>query len=193
MALPVTSVASSAADFVYYESFLGPRFLQFTSYWFDVKGGAAAGQDGMVVASAKNTLWDAAVLYLLARRVVFQKPQPGTALHALFHASVDDPGLLAEFDQLLLANPETHEETVAFAHACLDFVEARLGLRPWHEFYGSLTTPELYRRYHQRLLALGWLAEDLGLPIPRSVESLQEGIRIRTEVERRVAEQEPVA
>jgi hypothetical protein len=192
MASPVTPVASSAADFVYYESFLGPRFLQFTSYWFDVKGGVDAGQDGMVVTSAKNTLWDAAVLYMLGRRVIFQKPQPGTALHGLFHASVDDPRLLAEFDQLLLANPETHEETAAFAHACLDFVNERLGLASWHELYGSLTSPELYHRYHRRLLALGRLAEDLGLPIPRSVESLQEGIRIRTEVERLVAEQ-PVA
>lgn len=192
MASPVTSLAASAADFVYYESFLGPRFLQFTSYWFDVKGGSDAGQDGMVVASAKNALWDAAVLYLLARRAVFQKPQPGTALHDLFHASVEDPDLLAEFDRLLLASPETHEETAAFAHACLDFVDDRLGLRPWHELYGSLTSPHLYHRYHQRLLALGRLAEDLGLQVPRSVESLQEGIRIRTEVERRVAEQ-PVA
>lgn len=189
MTSTVTPVASSAADFVYYESFLGPRFLQFTSYWFDVKGGVDAGQDGMVLASAKNTLWDAAVLYLLGRRVIFQKPQPGTALLARFHASVDDPDLRAEFDRLLLANPETHEETVTFAHACLDFVDERLGLRPWHELYGSLTSPELYRRYHQRLLALGQLAEDLELPVPRSVESLQEGIRIRTEVERLVAEQ----
>jgi hypothetical protein len=183
----ITATNSSAADFVYYESYLAPRFLQFSSYWFDVSGGLADGQDGMVLASAKNALWDGAALYLLTRRAVYQRIAAGTALHSLFSEVLGDGALLEEFDRLLLQNPDSHEETETFAQACLSFVDDRLGLRRWREFYGSLSTPELYGRYHQRILGLGKLAEEFGVSLPRSVEAVMEGIRIRKEVESRVA------
>jgi hypothetical protein len=188
MPQPITAVSSSAADFVSYESFLGPRFLEFSSFWYDLSGGIAAGQDGLVVASAKNTLWDGVLLYLLARRAVYQRVGPGPALRSVFAATVDDEALLAELDRLLLQNPGSHEEVASFAQACLDFVDERLGLRHWREFYGSLSTPGLYGRYHQRILGLGKLAEELGVSLPRPVESVMEGMRIRREIERRVAE-----
>jgi hypothetical protein len=187
MTQSISPTGSSAADFVYYESYLAPRFLEFSSYWYDISGGIESGQDGMVLASAKNTLWDGVVLYLLIRREVYQKPPPGTALRSLFRSVVEDDALQAELDALLLQNPGAHEEVVAFAEACLSFVDERLDLWRWREFYGSLSTPELYGRYHQRLLDLGRLAQDLGVALPRSVEAIREGIRIRTELERRVA------
>ncbi len=189
MSEPLTAANSSAADFVYYESFLAPRFLEFSSYWYDVTGGIANRQDGMVLASAKNALWDGAMMYLLTHRFVYQKPTPGAAMRAVFASAIEDEALLEEFDRLLLYRPESHEETVAFAEACLSFVDERLGLRPWREFYGSLSTPELYVRYHQRILGLGQLAEELDVSLPRSVEAVMEGIRIRTELERKVVGQ----
>jgi hypothetical protein len=70
----------------------------------------------------------------------------------------------------------------------LNFVDDRLGLKRCREFYGSLSTPELYGRYHQRLLDLGRLAAELDVSLPRSVEAVLEGIRIRGEVQRRAAE-----
>lgn len=184
----ITAAAASAADFVYYESYLAPRFLEFSSYWYDISGGIEAGQDGMVVASAKNAVWDGAALLLLTRRVVYQKPAGGTALRSLLDEAIDDRELLRELDALLLGNPATHEEVVAFADACLSLVDDRLGLVRWREFYGSLSTPELYGRYHQRLLDLGRLAAELDVSLPRSPEAVMEGIRIRGEVQRRVAE-----
>ena len=186
MTSPISSASSSAADFVYYESYLAPRFLEYSSYWYDVSGGIAAGQDGMTLASAKSAVWDGVSLYLLTKRVVFQKPAPGPALRSLFAEVAGDPGLVEEMDALLLGSPETHEETVAFAEACLAFADERLGLRAWREYYGSLSTPELYGRYHQRILDLGRMAGELGVSLPRSVEAVMEGIRIRTEVQRRV-------
>jgi hypothetical protein len=187
MTSPIICTSSSAADFVYYESYLAPRFLEYSSYWYDVSGGIAGGQDGMTLASARNAVWDGVSLYLLTRRLVFQKPAPGPALRSLFAEVAEDPSMVAEFDALLLANPQTHDETVVFAESCLRFADDRLGLRAWREFYGSLSTPELYGRYHQRILDLGRMAGEIGVTLPRSVEAVMEGIRIRTEVQRRVA------
>jgi len=189
MSSTMTTAASSAADFVFYESFLGPRCIEFSSFRYDVAGGLAAGQDGLVVASAKNALWDGVLLYLMLHRAVYQRITAGTALRALFAETVDDAALLREFNGLVLRDPDDHEEVEAFAGACFDFVEERLGLRRWLEFYGSLSTPEGYGRYHQRILGLGKLAEELGVSLPRPVESVMEGMRIRREIERRVAEQ----
>jgi hypothetical protein len=185
---PISAAAASAADFVYHESYVAPRFVEFSSYWYDISGGVSDGQDGMVQASAKNALWDGAALFLLTRRVIYQMPASKTALHSLLDEVVEDRALLRELDSLLLQNPGTHDEIVAFAEACLSFVDHRLGLKRWRDFYGSLSTPQLYGRYHQRLLDLGRLAEELNLALPRSVDAISEGIRIRGEVQRLVSE-----
>jgi len=148
MPFSLAAAAPSAAGFVSHESYLAPRFVEYSSYWYDIDGAIAAEQDGMALASAKNAVWDGLSLYLLVHQVVYQKAAPGTALRSLFRDSIDDEALQQELDALLLQNPATHEETAAFAEACLAFADDRLGLRSWREFYGGLSTPELYGRYH---------------------------------------------
>jgi hypothetical protein len=192
--MKVTPVGSSAADFVFFESAVAPRFVMASTYWYDIRGGITAGQDGMILASAKNALWDALALYLVTRRAIYQTPTSRTALHSLLAETVDkgllaetvDKGLLAEIDALLLGNPATYEEAVSFAEACLDFINDRLEMKRWRQRYGDLTSSEQLAAYHGRLLDLAKVGEELGFALPRPVEAVRERIEFRREIERRV-------
>lgn len=185
----ITAANSSTSDFLYCESYLAARFLELSTYWYDIRGGIEEEQEGLVFAAARNALWHGVSLYLIKRRIVYQMPVSFTAMHSLFADAVDEGDVLDALDELLLRNPATHAEIVRFAGDCRDFIDSKLELKQWREFYGGLSTRELYGRYHQRLLDLGYMAKDLEVELPRPVEAVVEGIRIRNEVERRVAGQ----
>jgi hypothetical protein len=185
--MKITPTASSAMDYVLAESYLAPRFAMLSTFWYDIKGGITDKQYGMTLSSAKNALWDALVLFLMKRGVAHQTPTSHLATHFLLETAIEEPGLIEELDELLLRNPDTHEEVVAFAEACLRFIDDRLEMKRWRELYGDFTSWDQLAAYQRRMLDMAKMADEMGFTLPQSIEAVRERVEFRTEIEQRVA------